>query len=77
MNYATLEECCTILDHQRIPIKKSERTEGIIPYYGANGLQGYINDYILTMTLCYWRKTVAHLVQQRHLLLIACQENVG
>ena len=46
MNYATLEECCTILDHQRIPIKKSERTEGIIPYYGANGLQGYINDYI-------------------------------
>lgn len=46
MNYATLEECCTILDHQRIPIKKSERKEGMIPYYGANGLQGYINDYI-------------------------------
>jgi len=44
----TIEECCDILDSRRIPINAEEREErvGSIPYYGANGLQGYINDYI-------------------------------
>jgi len=44
----TIEECCDILDSKRIPINTEEREErvGSIPYYGANGLQGYIDDYI-------------------------------
>jgi len=37
--------CC--LDHRRIPIKKSERAEGDIPYYGANGPVGHIGGYLL------------------------------
>ncbi|WP_051319645.1 MULTISPECIES: restriction endonuclease subunit S [Planktothrix] len=45
---ATIEECCEILDSKRIPINAEERETriGDIPYYGANGLQGYIDDYI-------------------------------
>ena len=36
----TVEECCEILDSQRVPIKGSERSAGEYPYYGANGIHG-------------------------------------
>ena len=44
----TIEECCDILDNKRIPVNSEEREKriGDIPYYGANGLQGYIDDFI-------------------------------
>lgn len=43
-----LEECCDILDSKRIPVNSEDREKriGDIPYYGANGLQGYIDDFI-------------------------------
>ena len=41
-----IEDCCDILDSQRIPITASERKAGIYPYYGANGVQDYVADYI-------------------------------
>ena len=44
--YKRLEEVCDILDSQRIPITASERTKGVYPYYGANGIQDYVDDYI-------------------------------
>ncbi|WP_324738050.1 restriction endonuclease subunit S [Pseudoalteromonas sp. CuT4-3] len=34
------------LDHKRVPVKKSERTKGNIPYYGANGPVGFIGEYL-------------------------------
>lgn len=33
-------------DNLRKPITANERIEGPYPYYGANGIQGYINDFI-------------------------------
>ena len=41
-----LEDCCEILDSQRIPITASERKKGVYPYYGANGVQDYVANYI-------------------------------
>ena len=41
-----LEECCEILDSMRIPITASNRQEGPYPYYGANGIQDYVAEYI-------------------------------
>ncbi len=41
-----LGEVCEILDSQRIPITANERVAGIYPYYGANGVQDYVDDYI-------------------------------
>ena len=43
-----IEECCDILDNFRVPLNAEERNDiqGDIPYYGANGLQGYINKFI-------------------------------
>jgi type I restriction enzyme S subunit len=41
-------EICEILDNKRIPLNKEQRDKmrGEIPYYGANGVIDYINDYI-------------------------------
>ena len=43
-----INECCEILDSLRIPLNSEERAKrkGNYPYYGANGIQGYIDDYI-------------------------------
>lgn len=41
-----LEDVCEILDSKRKPITKSKRIKGIYPYYGANGIQDYVNDFI-------------------------------
>ena len=41
-----LEENCDILDSRRIPITASDRKPGPYPYYGANGIQDYVSDYI-------------------------------
>ena len=46
MEYIKLEDACEILDSQRVPITASERKSGIYPYYGANGIQDYVEDYI-------------------------------
>lgn len=41
-----VEDCCEILDSMRVPIVASERERGKYPYYGANGIQDYVADYI-------------------------------
>ncbi len=43
-----LGEVVEFLDHMRIPVKQSEREKrkGPYPYYGANGLIDWIDDYI-------------------------------
>lgn len=43
---AKLGEICEILDSKRIPITASDRRAGPYPYYGANGVQDYVDDYI-------------------------------
>lgn len=46
MEMMYVEDCCEILDSMRVPITASDREEGEYPYYGANGLQDYVADYI-------------------------------
>ena len=46
MNKWLLEDCCEILDSMRVPITASDRVEGPYPYYGANGIQDHVSDYI-------------------------------
>ena len=43
---AKLEDVCEILDYRRIPVTASNRIPGPYPYYGANGVQDYVADYI-------------------------------
>ena len=46
VEYKTLEQCCCILDKKRKPVTKSSRISGEYPYYGANGIQDYVSNYI-------------------------------
>ena len=46
VEYKNLEDCCEILDSKRKPVTKSARENGEYPYYGANGIQDYVSDYI-------------------------------
>ena len=46
VEFKKLEDCCNILDNKRKPISKGTREMGEYPYYGANGIQDYISDYI-------------------------------
>lgn len=43
---ARLGDICDILDNKRVPITASNRLAGPYPYYGANGVQDYVTDYI-------------------------------
>ena len=45
-----LEDCCYLLDKKRKPITKASREAGEYPYYGANGIQDYVANYIFDGT---------------------------
>ena len=48
-----LEDCVDILDNQRVPVNSDDRSkrQGDIPYYGATGQVGYINDFLFNEEL--------------------------
>lgn len=50
VEWKKLEDLCEILDSQRKPVAKGKRIQGIYPYYGANGIQDYVDDYIFDGT---------------------------
>ena len=50
VEFRPLEKCCQVLDNKRKPIAKSAREAGEYPYYGANGVQDYVADYIFDGT---------------------------
>ena len=51
--WSTIGQVAECLDSMRIPVNKKERLNrsGDIPYYGANGRVGYIDDYIFNEPL--------------------------
>jgi type I restriction enzyme S subunit len=48
-----LRNCVDILDNQRVPVNSNERAKrlGTVPYYGATGLVGYIDDFLFNEEL--------------------------
>lgn len=42
----SISEISENLDSKRIPVSKSKRKSGNIPYYGATGIVDYVDDYI-------------------------------
>lgn len=41
-----LKDCCNGFDNKRKPVSSNQREAGDIPYYGANGIQDYVKEYI-------------------------------
>lgn len=50
VEYKKLNEVVNILDSQRKPVTKGDRIAGEYPYYGANGIQDYVDKYIFDGT---------------------------
>ncbi|HZW18212.1 MAG TPA: restriction endonuclease subunit S [Luteimonas sp.] len=46
----TLGEAVINLDSKRRPVTRSDRETGEYPYYGANGVQDYVDEYIFDGT---------------------------
>ena len=46
VGYMKLGDVVEILDSKRKPIAKDRRIPGPYPYYGANGIQDYVTDFI-------------------------------
>ena len=40
---ATLDNLAVIMDNRRVPVREEDRPTGSVPYYGANGQQGWID----------------------------------
>ncbi|WP_297565245.1 restriction endonuclease subunit S [uncultured Arcanobacterium sp.] len=50
VEYKLLGNVLINFDSKRKPVTKKDRREGIFPYYGANGIQDYVDDYIFDGT---------------------------
>ena len=50
VEWKKLGDICNILDSQRKPVSKGDRKEGVYPYYGANGIQDYVDSFIFDGT---------------------------
>ncbi len=57
---STLGEVAENLDSQRLPVNRAERAErvGPVPYYGATGRVGWIDEPLFDEELCWSARTV-------------------
>ncbi len=63
---AKLGEICEILDSKRVPVTAANRRSGMYPYYGANGVQDYVEDYIFDDELVLLAEDGGHFGSAEH-----------
>jgi type I restriction enzyme, S subunit len=61
-----LANVCENLDSHRIPITKSKRSGGDVPYYGASGVVDYVADYIFDEDLLLVSEDGANLLARTY-----------
>lgn len=61
-----LGDICENLDSKRVPITKSSRVAGCIPYYGASGIVDYVGDYIFNEDLLCVSEDGANLIARTY-----------
>ena len=64
--HRTLSEISINLDNKRIPITKSKRNQGKIPYYGASGIVDYVSDWIFDDDLLLISEDGANLLMRTY-----------
>ncbi|WP_201583876.1 restriction endonuclease subunit S [Psychrobacter sp. HII-4] len=62
----SLGEVCENLDSKRVPITKSKRVSGDIPYYGASGIVDHVADYIFDERLLLVSEDGANLLARTY-----------
>lgn len=65
-SWKKLTEMSENLDSQRIPITKSQRSSGAIPYYGASGIVDYVEDFIFDEDLLLVSEDGANLLARTY-----------
>ncbi len=65
-NFFRLGDVCENLDSKRIPITKSKRVPGKIPYYGASGIVDYVADSIFEEDLLLVSEDGANLLARTY-----------
>jgi len=61
-----LGEVCENLDSKRIPITKSKRKSGEIPYYGASGIVDHVEDHLFDENLLLVSEDGANLLARAY-----------
>lgn len=61
-----LGNVCENLDSQRVPITKSKRKKGDIPYYGASDVVDYVQDYLFNEDLLLVSEDGANLLARTY-----------
>lgn len=61
-----LSDICENLDKKRIPITKSKRIPGVIPYYGASGIVDYVSDFLFDEDLLLVSEDGANLLARTY-----------
>ena len=59
-------DICESLDSKRVPITKSKRTNGEIPYYGASGIVDYVDNYLFNENLLLVSEDGANLLARTY-----------
>ena len=62
----TVGEVCENLDSRRIPITKSRRKSGSVPYYGASGIVDHVADFIFDEDLLLVSEDGANLLARTY-----------
>ena len=62
----TLGDVCENLDSKRVPITKSKRKSGEIPYYGASGVVDHVADYLFDEDLLLVSEDGANLLTRSY-----------
>jgi len=62
----SLADVCVNLDSKRVPITKSKRMSGEIPYYGASGVVDHVADYIFDEDLLLVSEDGANLLARTY-----------
>ncbi|MFP4533484.1 MAG: restriction endonuclease subunit S [Desulfobacterales bacterium] len=65
-DWKILEDVCENLDSKRVPITKSKRKPGKIPYYGASGVVDYVDDYLFDEDLLLISEDGANLLARTY-----------
>jgi type I restriction enzyme, S subunit len=64
----TLDDVCENLDRQRVPITKSKRVSGLIPYYGASGVVDHVDKSLFDEDLLLVSEDGANLLARTYLI---------
>lgn len=65
-NYKQLGDVCENRDSKRVPITKSKRLSGLIPYYGASGVVDHVADYLFDEDLLLVSEDGANLLARTY-----------